>query len=56
MAVFWWKVSSEEGGDYLKFYVDGTQLVSVVGISGNEDWAQKMVSVSINCKTLQKDS
>jgi hypothetical protein len=35
---FWWKVSSEEGYDFLKFSVDGTNLFS---ISGEMGWQLK---------------
>ncbi len=34
---FWWKVSSEPGKDYLKFFVNGVQQTR---ISGETDWAQ----------------
>ena len=34
---FYWKVSSEENADYLKFYVDDTEIEN---ISGNVDWSQ----------------
>ena len=37
---YWWKVSSEPGFDYLKFYVDGVELTGVAGISGVVDWTQ----------------
>ncbi|MEY2408983.1 MAG: hypothetical protein QOF48_1653, partial [Verrucomicrobiota bacterium] len=32
---FWWKVSSESGGDLLRFYLNGTKQVE---ISGEIDW------------------
>lgn len=35
---FWWKVSSEEGFDFLDFYIDG---VLQDGISGNIDWQEQ---------------
>ncbi|MEZ5302705.1 MAG: hypothetical protein R3F11_19020 [Verrucomicrobiales bacterium] len=34
---FWWKVSSEEGWDFLTFSVDGSDEAE---ISGDEDWQQ----------------
>lgn len=34
---FWWKVSSEPGYDFLRFFVDGVQVAS---ISGEEDWTR----------------
>ena len=37
---FWWKVSSESGYDYLRFYVDGVEQTGVAGISGTVDWTQ----------------
>ncbi len=57
---FWWKVSSSLDYDYLLFYVDGTQSVSVVGISGTVDWIQKTVPITNGVHTLkwqyEKDS
>ncbi|MCG7853971.1 MAG: hypothetical protein MIO92_15730, partial [Methanosarcinaceae archaeon] len=35
---FHWKVSSESGSDYLKFYIDDSLQDS---ISGEVDWQQK---------------
>ncbi len=40
---FHWKVSSQQGCDYLEFYIDGTLKDS---ISGEVDWTQKTYSVS----------
>ena len=40
---FWWKVSSESGYDYLKFYIDN---VFKDKISGDVDWAQKTYNLS----------
>ena len=37
---FWWKVSSEEDYDYLRFTVDGVEQVSAPAISGEVDWAE----------------
>jgi Concanavalin A-like lectin/glucanases superfamily len=34
---FWWKVSSEEGFDFLRFYVDGNEIAVT---SGEKEWAQ----------------
>ncbi len=51
--LFWWKVSSEDTGDYLRFYVDGSELASVVGISGYLAWSQKIVSISNGVHTLK---
>ncbi len=33
---FWWKVSSEENSDYLRFYIND---VETAAISGEQDWA-----------------
>ena len=41
---FWWKVSSEQGHDYLEFYIDG-QLQSNGQISGNVAWQEKTYTV-----------
>ncbi len=51
--LFWWKVSSEDTGDYLRFYVDGSEFSSVVGISGYLAWSQKLVSISNGVHTLR---
>jgi len=40
---FYWKVSSEPGGDYLEFYIDGVLKDS---ISGNVDWQQKSYTLT----------
>ncbi len=40
---FYWKVSSEEGWDYLTFYINGDEHDS---ISGEEGWNQQTYSVS----------
>jgi hypothetical protein len=40
---FYWRVSSESGYDYLRFYIDGTLKNS---ISGSTSWAQKSYTVT----------
>lgn len=37
-VAFWWRVSSESNSDYLKFMVDGVQIVAISGTKGS--WAQ----------------
>ncbi|MEI8044162.1 MAG: hypothetical protein WCL11_22315, partial [Verrucomicrobiota bacterium] len=37
-ASFWWQVDSEEGGDFLEFWLDG---VPQAGISGVTNWHQR---------------
>ncbi len=39
---FWWKVSSEEGVDFLEFHIDG---VLAEHISGEVDWQQRIYAV-----------
>ena len=42
---FWWNVSSQSGGDYLRFYIDGVeQSGSISGTTGT--WAQKTFTVA----------
>jgi hypothetical protein len=42
--VFWWAVSSQSGGDYLRFYIDGVeQSGSISGTTGT--WTQKTFTV-----------
>ncbi|MCG2825432.1 MAG: PPC domain-containing protein [Thermoplasmatales archaeon] len=47
---FYWKVSSESGYDYLKFYLDGSEQTK---ISGSTSWAQKIYSISSGSHTIQ---
>lgn len=48
---FWWKVSSESGYDYLRYYVDGALKAS---ISGSQDWAQITIPVTTTGETVIK--
>lgn len=47
---FFWKVSSEKGSDYLKFYIDGTLQDQVSGLT---QWAQKTYAVSSGSHRLK---
>ena len=40
---FYWKVSSESGGDYLKFYIDDDYQNE---IGGEIDWQKKVYTLS----------
>ena len=46
---FWWKVSSQTNGDYLRFYLDGTLMES---ISGEVDWVKRTYSVPSGSSTI----
>ena len=48
---FWWKVSSESGYDYLKYFVNGAQKAS---ISGSQDWALVTIPVTSTGETTIK--
>ncbi len=50
---FWWKVSSEAGYDFLRFYFDGVEPAAAPGISGSVDWQQKTISVPAGDHTLR---
>ncbi|MCB1689558.1 MAG: M36 family metallopeptidase [Halioglobus sp.] len=50
---FWWKVSSEQGYDYLRFYLDNFQQPGAVQISGEVDWQLKTVPVPAGTHTLR---
>jgi hypothetical protein len=50
---FWWKVSSEATGDYLRFKIDGVEPVTVPGISGEIDWASVTVDIPSGNHTIQ---
>ncbi|MDB6109332.1 MAG: hypothetical protein JWR69_1082 [Pedosphaera sp.] len=38
---FWWKVSSEEGFDFLRFFMNGTNTFPLANLSGEVDWQQQ---------------
>ena len=48
---FWWRVSSESGWDYLRFFVDGVS--SATPISGETAWAQQTVSIPAGTHVAQ---
>jgi uncharacterized delta-60 repeat protein len=48
---FWWKVSSESGYDYLRFYIDGVEQSGM--ISGTVDWVQKTYTLGDGVHTLE---
>ncbi len=51
---FWWKVSSESGFDFLRFYLDGAeQGGSLARISGLVDWTQKSVVIPAGTHTVK---
>ncbi len=47
---FYWKVSSESGYDYLKFYIDDTEKTK---ISGTVNWTQVSYNVTAGTHTLK---
>jgi hypothetical protein len=47
---FWWRVSSEQGFDYLNFIVDG---ITVNRISGEVNWAQVIYDVPTGVHTIR---
>ncbi|MCX6874983.1 MAG: M6 family metalloprotease domain-containing protein [Verrucomicrobia bacterium] len=50
---FWWKVSSEAGWDFLRFYLDGVEQPGIVAISGEVDWQQQTLAVPAGSHTLR---
>ncbi|MEW6070925.1 MAG: hypothetical protein AB1485_09930, partial [Candidatus Thermoplasmatota archaeon] len=48
---FYWKVSSESGYDFLRFYIDGTEQSGK--ISGTTSWAQKSFNIASGSHTLK---
>jgi hypothetical protein len=46
---FWWRVSSEQGWDFLRFYIGSTQQQA---ISGNIDWQQRSFALPAGTHTL----
>lgn len=49
---FWWKVSSEEGFDFLRVYVDQNQI-PVFSISGETDWELKSITFTNGGHTVR---
>ncbi len=47
---FYWKVSSEDGYDFLKFYIDGVEQGK---IAGEVDWTQAAFNMSAGTHTLK---
>ncbi len=47
---FYWKVSSEAGYDYLRFYIDGVEKTA---IAGNVDWTQVAYNITAGTHTLK---
>jgi len=47
---FYWKVSSQEGTDYLRFYIDGVEMNK---ISGNTDWKGECYEVGSGDHTFK---
>lgn len=50
---FWWKVSSELHGDYLRFYRDDLQLPVAAQISGDTAWQQITVPIPAGNHTVR---
>ena len=46
---FWWKVSSEDGYDFLRFSISGTERAA---ISGEADWQMKSFKIPAGLQTL----
>ena len=49
-VTFWWKVSSESGGDFLKFYIDGVEQAA---ISGEVAWELRTYSLAEGTRTIR---
>jgi len=50
-VTFWWKVSSEAGYDFLKFYIDGA--APLASVSGETDWQQVTFPIPASSHTLK---
>ncbi len=53
MLAFWWKVSSEEGYDLLRFSANGPGPLLRASISGDVDWQQLTFNIPSGTYTLQ---
>ncbi len=49
---FWWKVSSEEGFDFLKFYLNNLPI-PLAGISGETGWQQQTIRLPAGGHSLK---
>ncbi len=47
---FWWNVSSQDGGDYLEFHMDGDWQTELTGDSG---WLQQTTQINSGSHTLR---
>ncbi len=47
---FYWKVDSEQGWDYLRFFIDDQEIAN---ITGNQDWALFQTEVPIGTHTFK---
>lgn len=50
---FWWAVDSENGYDYLEFYIDTTRQDRIAGQNATLNWIHKTISVSSGSHTLK---
>ena len=50
---FWWKVSSEPNGDYLRFYRNDVQHPAAPAISGDSGWQQRTIPIPTGLHTLR---
>jgi hypothetical protein len=50
---FWWKVSSEQFGDYLRFYRDNLELPAAAPISGDTGWQQITIPIPAGSHTVR---
>lgn len=50
---FWWKVSSQTGGDFLKFFLEDTTLELLLTINGEQNWSQRIVFLDAGDHTLK---
>ncbi len=50
---FWWRVSSEPGGDYLRFYRNDVQHPAAPQISGESGWQQRSVPIPAGLHALR---
>jgi len=50
---FWWRVSSEQNYDYLRFTVDGDEQAAAPGISGESGWQQRTVNIGSGTHILR---
>lgn len=50
---FWWKVSSEQDFDFLRFYLNNVEQPGITAISGNTAWTRQTIAIPAGTNTVR---